>query len=425
MKEELNLKPIERIELGDGLNLTLVNTNKFKTNLISVYLQRPLDKEEVTKNALLPDVLKSGSSNFKSQREISKKLDNLYGASIYADITKKGERQILSFKLIINNDRYLEEEILKEGLVFLNDIINHPLIEDNGFKKEYVEIEKNNLRDRIKGRINDKGKYAIERCIEEMCKNEKFSIYEYGYEEDLKEIDEQNLYNHYSNIIKTSPIDIVAAGDFNKGEIVQAIKNTFKFERENIISIPKEETKHHPQRIKNIVDQMDVTQGKITLGFRTNVDFKDEKYYALMVYSSILGGGPHSKLFVNVREKESLCYYVYSMIEKYKSIMLISSGIEIENYDKAFALIQKEVEKMRKGEISQEEMKNSKKAIMNSIRSVTDSINGLSDFYYSQGMTDSNETLDSIMEKIEKVNIEEIINASKNIELDTVYFLKN
>ncbi|OPJ56846.1 EF-P 5-aminopentanol modification-associated protein YfmF [Alkalithermobacter paradoxus] len=416
---------IEKINLGEGLNLILINTPKFKTNLVSVYMQRPLNRNEVTKNALIPSLLESGSMNFKSQREISKKLDELYGASILCDTSKKGEKSILSFKLAITNDIYINENIFIEGLRFLNEIISNPLVENNGFKKEYVEIEKNNLRDRIRGRINDKNHYSIERCIEEMCKNENFSIHEYGYEEDLDSIDEVSLYNHYKEVIKTSPIDIVVAGNFEKENVINDVKNIFNFERSNIITIPKEKIRFDVDSVKNVIDKMDVTQGKIVLGFRTNVDYEDEKYYSLMVYSSILGGGPHSKLFMNVREKESLCYYIYSSIEKYKSIMLIGSGIEINNYDKALELINKELEKMKKGEISDEEINNSKKSLINSINSVKDSLGGLTEFYYSQAISGTKENLSSIIEKINNVTIDKVVDSCQEIKLDTVYFLRN
>ncbi|MCT4508548.1 MAG: insulinase family protein [Tepidibacter sp.] len=419
------MKKVEKINLNDKINLTFIGVDKFKTNLISVYIQRPLDKKEVTKNSLIPNVLKSGSSKFKSQREISKKLDDLYGAGIYTDIAKKGDRQILSFKMSITDETYLDEEILKESLTFLNDMINDPLVENGGFNKEYVDIEKNNLRDKIKSRINDKSKYALERCIEEMCKDEKFSIYEYGYEEDIDSIDEKNLYNHYKNIMKTSPIDIVVAGNLDKEKVLAYIKSIFKFERENVIDLVDDKNISKVDSIKNVVDKMDVTQGKVTLGYRTNIDYKDDKYYSLMVYSSILGGGPHSKLFMNVREKESLCYYVYSMIEKYKSIMFISSGIEIDKYDKTVELIGEQLEKIKKSEISEEEIRNSKNSIINSINSVRDSLNSLSDFYYSQGVSGVNEDLDSIMKKIENVEIKDVVEVSFGITLDTVYFLRN
>ncbi|WP_242967830.1 EF-P 5-aminopentanol modification-associated protein YfmF [Tepidibacter mesophilus] len=416
---------VEKINLGDKINLTFIGVDKFKTNLISVYMQRPLDRKEVTKNALIPNILKSGSNKFKSQREISKKLDDLYGAGVYADVAKKGDIQILSFKMSITDETYLDEEILKESLVFFNDMINNPLVENNGFNKEYLDIEKNNLRDKIKSRINDKSRFALERCIEEMCKDEKFSIYEYGYEEDIESIDEKNLYNHYKNIIKTSPIDIVIAGSLDKNMVLDYIKNIFKFERGNVIDVVGDKNVNSVDSIKNIVDKMDITQGKITLGYRTNIDYKDNRYYSLMVYSSILGGGPHSKLFLNVREKESLCYYVYSMIEKYKSIMFISSGIEIDKYDKAIELIGEQLEKIKKSDISEEEIRNSKNSIINSIKSVRDSLNSLSDFYYSQGISGVNEDLDSIMNKIENVEIKDVVEVSSGITLDTVYFLRN
>ncbi|MEJ8554952.1 EF-P 5-aminopentanol modification-associated protein YfmF [Tepidibacter sp. Z1-5] len=416
---------VERINLGDKINLTFIGVDKFKTNLISVYMQRPLDKKEVTKNALIPNILKSGSNKFKSQREISKKLDDLYGAGVYADVAKKGDMQILSFKMSITDETYLDEKIFKESLIFFNDMINDPLVENGGFNKEYVDIEKNNLSDKIKSRINDKSRYALERCIEEMCKDEKFSIYEYGYEEDIESINEKNLYDHYKTIMKSSPIDIVVAGNLDKDKVLDYIKNIFKFERENVIDIVGDNNIGMIDSIKNVVDKMDVTQGKITLGYRTNIDYKDDRYYSLMVYSSILGGGPHSKLFVNVREKESLCYYVYSMIEKYKSIMFISSGIEIDKYDKAIELIGEQLEKIKKSDISEEEIVNSKNSIINSIKSVRDSLNSLSDFYYSQGISDVNENLDSIMKKIQNVDIKDVVDVSSDINLDTVYFLRN
>ncbi|KXZ39539.1 Predicted Zn-dependent peptidase [Alkalithermobacter thermoalcaliphilus JW-YL-7 = DSM 7308] len=405
--------------------MVLINTEKFKTNLISVYIKRPLDRKEVTKNTLIPSLLESGTVNFKTQREISRKLDELYGAGLACSVSKKGEKHILSFKLAIVNNTYVNENILKEGLILLNEIINKPLVENNGFKKEYLEIEKSNLRDKIRSRINDKGHYALERCIEEMCKGESFSIYEYGYEEDLKDIDEKTLYDHYKHIIRTSPIDIVIAGSFDRESIINDVKNILNFERDSIIQIPQEQIDIDVKDVKNITEKMDVTQGKIVLGFRTNIHYKDDKYYPLMVYSNILGGGPHSKLFVNVREKESLCYYIYSSIEKYKSIMVIASGIEVDNYEKAINLINEQLEKINKGEITQEEISNSKKALINSVNSVKDSLLGLSDFYYGQIISQTQESLDSIIEKINSVTIEQVIDASSKIKLDTIYFLRN
>ena len=200
---------IKKINLGNNINLTLIQSNKFKTNLVSVYIQRVLDKKEATKNALIPTIITNGSEKYKTLRDISGKLDDLYGASILADVTKRGERQVLTFKLVSTNEQYLDEPIFNDTIEFLNEIINHPLVINEGFSEDYLKLEKQNLKERIEARINDKGRFALERCFEEMCKDEKFSISEYGYIEDLDKIDSRELYEHYKNILKTSPIDII------------------------------------------------------------------------------------------------------------------------------------------------------------------------------------------------------------------------
>ena len=420
------MKDVKKINLGKNITLTLIHQDKFKSNLVSLYIQRILDRDEVTKNALLPDMIISGCEKYQSTREISKIKDDLYGASVFGDASKRGERQVISFKIISTNERYLDEKIFNKVIEFFNEIINHPLIIDGGFKKEYLDIQKRNLKDRIQGIINDKSTYALERAFEEMCKDEKFSISEYGYEEDLEHITAENLYQHYKEILRTSPIDIVVEGDFNEDEVVKIITEKFNFDRESIIEIPREEFEKEVKEVKIIEDKMDITQGKLVMGYRTNIDFKDtQKYYSLIVGSNILGGGPHSKMFINIREKESLCYYIYSSVEKYKGIMFVSSGIECQNYDRTVQLVKEQIVSIKNKEITQEEIQSSKKALINSIKSVSDSIGGMSDFYFAQGLSDSNMTLEEMMQYIENVTIDSISEAFENVELDTVYFLRN
>jgi predicted Zn-dependent peptidase len=417
---------IKKINLNDNINLTLIHSKKFKTNLVSVYIQRILDRDEVTKNALIPNMITNASNKYKTLRDISNKLENLYGASILADTSKRGERQVLNIKLVTTNEKYLEEPIFTEAIEFLNEIINNPLIENNGFSEKYLKLEKQNLTERIKAKINDKGRFALERCFEEMCKDERFSISEQGYIEDIEAITGKDLYNHYKKILKTSPIDIVIEGDFDEEKVVGIIKEKFKFERENIINIPRENYKKQINSVKTIVDKMDITQGKLVMGYRTNIDFVDTKnYYALVVGCNILGGGPHSKMFINIREKESLCYYIYSSIEKYKSILFISSGIETQNYDKTTDLIRKQIESIIAGDISDEELENSKVALISSMRALTDSIGGLSDFKFAQDISKTNLSIEDMINYIDKVTKEEIVNVFKKLQLDTIYFLRN
>lgn len=420
------MKNNKTINLGKGINLTLIPEEKFKSNLASIYIQRILDRDEVTMNALLPSIIKSGSEKYPSAREMSYHQDDLYGVSIGADSSKRGESQVITFKIISTDEEYLDEKIFKKVVKYLDEVVNHPLVIDGGFKEEYVAIEKENLKNRIESIINDKGRYAVERAREEMFKNEKYGISDLGYLADIDKITAKGLYEHYVNIMKTSPIDIVVEGNFDEDEIVEIISNGFDFHRENIIEIPRADFIKKVDEIKVIKEEMDITQGKLVMGYRCNVDYKDEfKYYSLFVGSNVLGGGPHSKLFVNVREKESLCYYIYSSLEKYKTSMFISSGIESENYDKTVELIGEQLKSLKEGKISDEELLNSKSAIISSLKTIKDSLGGSSDFYFSQSMGGTNTTVEKIIEMIEKVTVSDIVEAFKNIELDTIYFLSN
>lgn len=420
------MEEVKKINLGNNINLTLIPATKFKSNLVSIYIQRLLDKSEATKNALLPTLITSGCEKYPSIREISNKLDDLYGSSMGGDVSKRGERQVLSFKIISTNQKYLEEDIFKDVIEFFNEVINKPLIVDGGFKEDILSIEKQNLKDRIQAKINDKSRYALERCFEEMCSGERYSISEYGYEDEIDAISGKELYDHYKEIIKTSPIDIVIEGDFNEKEVVEIISKNFIFERGNIIDIPREDFVKDIKDVKVIEDKMEITQGKLVMGYRTNIDYKDiDKYYPLVVGCNVLGGGPHSKMFVNIREKESLCYYIYSSVEKYKGILFVSSGIEFQNYDKTVELVNKQIESLQAGNITEEEIENSKSALINSMRSLKDSIGGLSDFYFAQVMSKSNSTIEEMIENVAKVKIEDIAKVAKEIKLDTVYFLRN
>lgn len=420
------MEDIKKINLGNSINLTLIPTTKFKSNLVSIYIQRLLDKEEVTKNALLPSIITSGCEKYPDRKSISNKLDDLYGSSIASDVSKRGERQVLSFKIISTNSKYLEEDIFKDVIEFFNEVINNPLLVDGGFKEDVLSIEKRNLKDRIQAKINDKSRYALERCFEEMCSEERYSISEYGYEDEIDSITSKDLYEHYKNIIRTSPIDIVVEGDFNEDEVKETISKYFTFERDNIIEIPRDEFKKNIEEVKIVEDKMDITQGKLVMGYRTNIDYKDiEKYYPLVVGCNVLGGGPHSKMFINIREKESLCYYIYSSVEKYKGILFVSSGIEFKNYEKTVELVKKQIESLKSGDISKEEIENSKSGIINSMKSLKDSIGGMSDFYFAQSMSKTDSTIEEMIDNIEKVKIEDIAKVAEEIKLDTVYFLRN
>ena len=418
------MKNLKTLEIGKNVKLTLIQEIKFKTYLISVYIQRKLDRNEVTKNALLPGILKSGCNKYKTLGQLTDREEELYGSYLHAGASKRGESQVLGFSILSVNEKYLDEKILGQCIEFLNEIINNPLVIDGGFNEEYLNIEKEILKDSIMSIINDKGNYAMKRTNEIMFEGEPYSINGKGYIEDLDTIDRVGLYEHYKEVLKTSPIEIMIEGEFEETEVVELIKEKFQFDRGNIIDIPKEEYYKEVDKVKEVKETMDIAQGKLVMGYRCNVDYLDEeKYYSLLLGSRILGGGADSKLFINVREKESLCYTIYSTIQKSKSTMMVCSGIEAQNYEKTVNLVKEQVQKLKDGDITESEISNAKIAFINSLNSLNDEIGRISDFYFSQSISKNKSDLDQIKNMINKSTKEDIVEAVKNIELDTIYFL--
>lgn len=409
--------------LPGNIKVLNLKSNQFKTNLISIYIKRPLNEGEVTMNSLIPSILKMGSAKFPTQAEISKAFQELYGSSFGVGVGKIGEKQILSFKLSLTNDKYLGENITEKAFELLMDIMLNPLVEDGGFNDRYVEIEKEVLKEAILSRINNKGTYAMERCIEEMCKNEPYSIHEDGKIDDLEKIDSVSLYNHYKKILEDSEIEIAFTGEFDIDSLEKEIVSMFSFRNKEITQLSRESIYYNVTEVKEIIDKMDVSQGKIVMGYRTNIDVKTDDFIPMFMYSVILGSGVHSKLFMNIREKHSLCYSINSYLEKMKSIMFIAAGIEVSNFERTLELIKKEVEDMNNGVISDNELEFAKKFVKNNLRSLKDSIWSLSDYYYNLSNQGRNESVEEFLEKIESITVDDIKRISSNIQLDTIYFL--
>ncbi|MTI70744.1 MAG: insulinase family protein [Firmicutes bacterium] len=415
-----------REKLMEGIYLNVIKTKKFKSNSISFYFVRNLNKKEVTKNALIPLVLKRGTKSYENAMDIEKKLEELYGSNLSINVNKKGEKQVLRFTIESPHKDFINmKNIFTEQLKILREVIYNPILEDGVFSKKYVKQEKNNLKKKIKGRINNKKQYAVERCIEKMCKEEKYSLYKYGYTEDLDNISSKELFKQYKTVLKSSPIEINVVGNVDSKFVKNSIEELFTFEREEIINIPREEISKENIKLKNVKEELNINQGKLTIGYRTNIPYEDKLYEAFLVGNNILGGGPDSKLFINVREKESLAYYVFSKLLKYKSLMLITSGIEFHKYEKSLDIIREQVNEMKKGNFNNDNIIQAKNAIITSIKSLIDDNYSISEFYLTQTLTKDKRNIDEIIKDIENVSKDDIINAFNKIELDTIYFLKN
>jgi len=362
------------IDIKNGIKLHTIKTEKFKTNLIAVMLTTKLDRKNVTKNALIPAVLRRGTKFMQTQEEINKKMEDMYGASFDCGLDKTGDNQILKFYMETVNNEFLPqdaENMIKSSIEKIFEIIFNPYLENGVFKKEYVEQEKENIKQIIDGKIDSKARYALDRCIEEMYKNEPFGLYKFGYVEDLKDINEKNLYEYYLELIKTCKIDIYISGivDENIQNIIKQNENIEKLQERKPDFKEFELVKKENGEAKEIQESMEVTQGKLILGLDVNILDKDARY-KIMIYNSLLGGSANSKLFQNVREKASLAYTASSSYYRFKNNIFINCGIDIPNYQKALEIIKKQIEDMKNGDFTDEEIKNAKNGIIASIKTI-------------------------------------------------------
>ncbi len=417
----------EIIEIKEGILLHKIYTNKFKTNLLSVFLTIPLSRENVTKNALFTTILKRGTKNYKTQEEISKKLEEMYGAEFNLGIEKIGDNHIIKFYLEILDDEFLpkKENLTIEAINLLFELIFNPFTENNGFSEEYCNQEKENLKQIIESKIDNKGMYALDRCIENMYPKEPYGIYKYGYIEDLENINPKDLYCYYKEVISKCKIDIFVSGNIKEEQLEainqnKEIKNLFSRKPEIIIDSLNKKANN---QIKEIQESMNITQGKLVIGLDVNKE-EQNKYVALM-YNAILGGTPNSKLFQNVREKASLAYTAASNYAKQKNNIFIRCGIEIENYEKAVKIIKEQLEDMKNGNFSKEEYENAKKYIISTIEAIPEEQDSEITYYFGQELSKNKKTLEQYKQEIEKVTKQDIIDIAKSIKINTIYFLKN
>ena len=416
-------------QIKEGIKLHLIKNERFKTNLIAVFLTMPLERENITKNAMIPMILRRGSKNMPTQEDISKNLEEMYGAIFDCGVEKKGENHILKFYLESINDEFLPEsqgKILKESIDKLLEIVFNPLVENEEFNKQYIEQEKINLKQIIEGRADNKSRYALDRCVEEMYKDTNYSLYKYGYVEDLENINASNLYISYKKIIEQCNIDIYVSGIVDE-EIIKYIENNNNLKNiNNRKSIIKkyEIEKEKPIKEKTIFENLDVNQGKLIMGLKVPMQTED-KQYDTIIYNSILGGSANSKLFQNVREKASLAYTANSSYIRMKNTICINCGIEFANYEKAVEIIKTQLEEMKNGNFSEEDVENAKRGYISAIKSIEDEQDTEIMYYFGQEFTNIKLDIKGYEDRIAKVKKEDIIEIAKIVKIDTIYFLQD
>ena len=413
-----------RKQISDCLTFNTIKESRFKTMRISVTAFLPLDKLTAANNALMSLVLTRSCNKYPDFTMLSKKLSSLYGATLTSGFRKMGDVQALTFSVSGLDDRYaLEGDVISKELSnLLCDVLFDPLLKDNAFDEGECEQERRQLIDMIDSEFNEKRVYANQKAVSIMCEDEAFGVARYGSRESVLSATPADLYEAWLNMLKTARFEIIYVGDSDSTNAFDVFKERFaKINREPATIDTK--VVREAQRVKTENEDMELSQSKMILGFRTAIAEPDDEAMAARVMCALLGGTAHSKLFCNVREKLSLCYYCSSSYVRSKGIMFVESGVERDNIEKAKEAILGEIKAMQNGDITDEELKATKLSMNNAFFSSCDTVGGISNYYMSQMLDKAVLTPQQAVELVENVTKEDVIACAKKLTLDTVFTL--
>jgi predicted Zn-dependent peptidase len=409
------------------LRLHVLPTKRFKTFALSLFAGVPLSETGVTPIALTPFVLRRGTESHPETLSFRERLDDLYGAGFGFDLYKRGDHQIVQFRLDIINDRFVSvtDSLLGEALSFLGEVLTKPALENGKFRGKYVEAEKTTVSKRIDAIINDKIRYASERCVEEMCKDEPFRLPALGRKDELAALNADTLYDAYRMWLQEASFDLYVAGDTSLEEVQSYVEKSFVLPQGQPSGYSPPKLKGARSEVQTITERLDVGQGKLNMGLRVGATYGSDQYAALLVYNGLLGGFPHSKLFMNVREKASLAYYASSRLDGHKGILTLQSGIETVNYERAVKIIREQIEAMKAGDFAEEDLRRTQAMIVNQLRELQDSAFERISFDFSNVLSGVERSGDSFIAEIQAITPEMVKTVAQDVELDTIYFLRD
>ena len=413
-----------RQRIMDNVYLTYIPSEKFKTNFLSAQMMVPLEQETAPLNALLVNVLSRGTVSYPDMESISRRLDDLYGARMEPVVRKKGENHVFGFLASCIDDRLLPEgeRVLEPLADLLGELFTSPVTKNGRLRNDYLISERDNLVDLILSDINDKRVYASRRLIEEMCSEEPYGISRLGKANEVEKISLKKLNAYYQSVLPAGRMELYYCGSAPEKRIIGMFRRAFAaLPRSTEKEIAPTTRKAPPAECRIIRETMDVTQGKLCIGLRT----LSKDAAATMMMNAMFGAGSTSKLFMNVRDKHSLCYYVSSSNHWKKGLITVSSGIDSENYQKAVDEIFAQLTAIQNGDWEAWEMENARCALRNSLRTMEDSAGAMEDFIMGQLATNGEETIEGLLTSIESVTPQRIRDAAYAVKPDTIYFLSD
>lgn len=410
-----------------GAELIYVHTDKFKTGHMSINLLLDLNRQNAAKNAILPFVLRRGCTRLPDMKSISGELDRLYGASIEPAVRCLGETQCIGFSVDFADDRFIpgDEPVLEKTVALAAELLLDPATRGGLFKSEYVRSERENLCDRIRAEVNDKRSYSLLKLKENMFKDEAYGTNKLGSLKSAEKIAQVSLSKYYKTVIASAPIKIFYCGGADYERVSESVINAFSTLPRGEIAAPSgTEIIVQPGEPRYITETMDVTQGKLSMGFRLGEVMYSPDYAAIAVFNSIFGGCVTSKLFMNVRERLSLCYYASSVTDRFKGIMFVISGVEFDKYETARDEILAQLAACADGKITEDELSSAKQYLITGMRSMEDSLSSLDGYYIAHSLDGLMFSPEEYAMLIGEIELEDVVKVAKSIRLDTVYFLR-
>ena len=416
---------IQTINLFPGITLRCCRDDRFKQNALSLQFLRPMCREEAALNALLPTVLLRGTKSCPDMRSITLKLDDLYGASVGALVRRTGDIQSTGLSCGFIDDRFTLEgdALLAPMLSFLEEILLDPVTVDGVFSPEYVASEKQNLIWTLESQRNDKRAYAGNQLLKLMCKDDSYGIPRLGEISDVEAITPQSLYDHYRKVLTESPVHVFYVGSTDAQVVADALRPMLSRLAKAPMALPQQ-TALQPGAYTQQEEVLDVAQGKLCMGYVTPITLRHPQYAAVQVCNTIFGAGMTSKLFMQVREKMSLCYDIGSGFHGSKGIMTVAAGIEFEKKDIVRQEIARQLEEMQAGNITDLEMAAAKEALLSMLRSYHDSPGSIEGYYASAAISGIGMDTAQFMAAVEAVTVSDVVAAAKTLQLQAVYFLK-
>lgn len=417
---------LKREKIGSEVFFNTVNDSRFKTMKITVSAYVPIDRETAAENALLCDILARSCKQYPTLELLEKKLLSLYGAVLNSFVKKEGDMQVLTFSISGLDERYAfdDTKISAELAKILCQIIFEPNVKENQFMQSDFQQSLNQLLDAMDADFNDKRVYAVSRCVEIMNGASPAGVKRYGDAESAKKATVKSLYTAWQKLLEKARFEIMYVGGTNSENAKNVFEEAFSKLTRNPVLLSTKPFKSECA-IRSVTEEMELSQSKLVLGFETSVTANDKDFPAMVLLSAILGGTPSSKLFTNVREKQSLCYYCLSSYYRTKGYIIIESGVEGANLEKAKNAILAELDQLYNGNITDFEIDSAKLAIANSYKSITDTVSGIEAWYMTRLLDASIETPNETAKKIKSVTKQQLVDIAKNIHLDTIYMLKN